>query len=345
VTAIDLPSGAALDPFVNPTFEDGGTNPNAATPSGLAVAGGALWVALGNLHPDYSPAGNSFLAEIDPATGTVTGAYALGLEDGGLGCVNASAVAAHGTSVVVACTGDYVSGGAVVFDTATHAITHRLALGGGPGVIAVVGDTAYFGDSARHGVTVADLANGAVTVDAAHEAPVCTDGTYDYVSGLAAGPSAADVLATCFDSAAGSLQHLSPSTGAPIAGAGVDTLAGPSGIVYLGTTASVDTYAVLDAFAPAVQLAPWPSGGAAFTGSIALPDGMGWSDLAASSGALFVAGGAGDSVTRIDLATSAVTGSAALPAGSDPFRIVATDAHTVWTTLSGTGQVAKVRVP
>ena len=344
MTLIDLPSGSALNPTIDPTFDDGGANPNFASPSGLAFADGKVWVALGNLHGNFSPAGNSFLAAIDPSSLDVQ-AYELSASDGGTGCLNASTIVAMGTSLVVSCTADYFDGTVAVFDTTTQKVTQLLPLGGGPSALAIVGQTAYLGDSAGGGVMIADLGAGTVTVDSTSETAVCDTSNFNFVAGLAAGPSSTDILATCFDSAAGSLLALDPATGAALPNSAVDTASGPIAMTYVGTSGNIDTYAIVDAFGDQVQLAQWPTGGQVFTNSVALPPGSSADDVAVSGDSLFVAGGSSDYVSQLSVAGHALSATASLPAGSDPSRVTASDASTAWTSLLNTNQVARVSFP
>ena len=90
----------------------------------------------------------------------------------------------------------------------------------------------------------------------------------------------------------------------------------------------------------------WPSGGQAFQTSISLPSGSGWNDIAVSGTGVFVAGGySGNDLLRADAQTFALTADVPFAPGSNPARVIGTDANTAWTSLNGAGQVAKVTFP
>lgn len=157
-------TGVAGTPIALPTQAIEG----AAFPSGVAVAGGKVYVSYPNLDPGtWRPAGNGRLAVHDPAQGTTT------LVDLGSGCTNPGLLTASGPTLYVACGGsfDLLDGSVAIFDTATGTVTSVIATGGSPNH--VVEDPArpghlYAGNSGGLGFFSIDPEGNVASVD------VCT---------------------------------------------------------------------------------------------------------------------------------------------------------------------------
>jgi hypothetical protein len=153
--AVDLPTGAALQPFP-------GSNP-IPTPAGLAAHRGSLYVTLNNLDPStFNPGGPGLLAKINPSTRQVTAIHL------GTGCLNAGWAAPVGDKLLVSCSGQatYDSNfnllavektGLVLLDEQDAvAATYTLACPAGSvsacplpsaGRFSVAGNRAYLGDN------------------------------------------------------------------------------------------------------------------------------------------------------------------------------------------------------
>jgi YVTN family beta-propeller protein len=131
-------------------------------PSGVAVVGGTVYVALNNLGADWSPAGNGRLATFEPASGE------KGLIDLGATCTNPGFTAVAGTEIYVACTNSYFEGEVVVFDTATNEVTRRVATAGGPSRISIDSTRPgffYVSDGASRGFFAVDDQDAFTKVD------------------------------------------------------------------------------------------------------------------------------------------------------------------------------------
>lgn len=97
VDTYPLPDGEALQPFPGHT--------SVSAPAGIAVRGGRVYAALGNLDPkDFSVGGPGFLARVEPST------RAVSLVSLGAGCLNPFWVVPLGERLLVSC------GGAATYD-------------------------------------------------------------------------------------------------------------------------------------------------------------------------------------------------------------------------------------
>jgi hypothetical protein len=343
VTTFTVPTGAALRP-TDPA------KPGDAKPAGLLPVGGKVWVVLSNLDPaTYAPAGNSFLFSIDAAT-SAGGSYEL------TGCKNAQYLAASGTDLIVTCTGTYNAsfvsnndGVAVRFSTTSNTITQSYATLGSPGAVAVANGTALIVDSLHNSFIAIDLATNTITVPAGG-APICTGSAY--LAFVAAPTSGSSALAICGDPAGSNntAELVAPDGG--VQGSSVTVYSNAVAAAPTQTTSAGDEYLVLaatgDASGPTLQTVLGAGTSLALTqGVVQLPATSRPNDLAVFAPIAFVAGSGTDTVIRYDPVASTVVTSAsgALPAGSDPWRIAATDSQTAWVSLLTTNQVAKVVFP
>ncbi|HEX9603112.1 MAG TPA: hypothetical protein VF973_05115 [Myxococcales bacterium] len=209
---IPLPKGAALKPY-------DAANPGTPHPYNMAQLGGKVFVALGNLRPDYSVGGPGFLVGVVPSQG-FTDVIDLGGADGRQ-CQNSGAVRTDGTMLYVTCSGDFSSssGRALVeVDPATANAPRTRTLAGdeAPSGLAVTANKVWMGLSSSASLISVDrttfaLADGA---DAAHQAIQleCPHKIYAYVADLLTVGS--DLYALCSSDQAGVIFRLDPSTGA-----------------------------------------------------------------------------------------------------------------------------------
>lgn len=343
VTTYTLPTGAALMP-TDPT------KPGDAKPAGLLPLGGKVWAVLGNLDPTtFKPAGDSFLFSIDTTT-------SAGASHELTGCKNAQYLAAAGTDLIVTCTGTFNSsflsnndGSAVRFDTTTGQVTHTYATLGSPGAVAVQGNTALVVDALHNSFIVIDLATNTISVPAG-SGSICSGSAYlAFVTAAAQGTSA---LAICGDPAGSNNAAELVGTDGGVQGSAVAVDSNAVAAAPSQSTSAGDEYLVLaangDATGPTLQTVTGSGNMLTLTQRVVhLPSGSAPNDIAIVSPIAFVAGSGVDQVFRYDPVSSAVQASAAgaLPTGSDPWRIAATDAHTAWVSLLNTNQVAKVVFP
>ena len=209
---IPLPKGAALKPY-------DAANPGTPHPYNMAQLGGKVFVALGNLRPDYSVGGPGFLVGVVPSQG-FTDVIDLGGADGRQ-CQNSGAVRTDGTMLYVTCSGDFssASGRALVeVDPAAAKATRTrtLAADQAPSGLAVTASKVWIGLSSSASLISVDrttfaLADGA---DASHQAIQleCPHKIYAYVADLLTVGS--DLYALCSSDQAGVIFRLDPSTGA-----------------------------------------------------------------------------------------------------------------------------------
>lgn len=343
VTTYTVPTGAALHP-ADPT------KPGDAKPAGLLPLGGKVWAVLGNLDPTtFKPAGNSFLFSIDTTT-------SAGASHELIGCKNAQYLAAVGTDLIVTCTGTFNSaftsnndGSAVRFDTTTGQVTHSYATLGSPGAVAVQGNTALVVDALHNSFIAIDLATNAISVPAG-SGSICSGSAYlAFVTAAAQGSS---TLAVCGDPAGSNNAAELVGTDGGVQGSPVAVYANAVAAAPSQSTSAGDEYLVLaangNAAGPTLQTVIGSGRMLTLTQRVVqLPAGSAPNDLAIFPPIAFVAGSGVDQVFRYDPVSSAVQVSAqgALPSGSDPARIAATDAKTAWVSLFNTNQVAKVVFP
>jgi hypothetical protein len=209
---IPLPKNAALKPY-------DAAKPGTPHPYNMAQLGGKVFVALGNLRPDYSVGGPGFLVGVVPSQG-FTDVIDLGGTDGRQ-CQNSGAVRAGGSMLYVTCGGDFSgsTGRALVEVDPNAAKATRmrtLAASQGPSGLAVTADKVWIGLSSSASLISVDrttfaLADGA---DAAHQAIqlTCPHKIYAYVADLLTVGS--DLYALCSSDQAGVIFRLDPSTGA-----------------------------------------------------------------------------------------------------------------------------------
>ena len=211
LNTIPLPKGAALKPY-------DAANPGTPHPYNMAQIGGKVFVALGNLRPDYSVGGPGFLVGVVPSQG-VTDVIDLGGADGRQ-CQNSGAVRTDGTMLYVTCSGDFSgsSGRALVeVDPAAAKATRTrtLAADQAPSGLAVTANKVWMGLSSSASLISVDrttfaLADGSDTHQAI--ALECPHKIYAYVPDLLTVGS--DLYALCSSDQAGVIFRLDSSTGA-----------------------------------------------------------------------------------------------------------------------------------
>ena len=315
---IPLPTGAALKPY-------DGANPGTPHPYNMAQLGGKVFVALGNLRPDYSVGGPGFLVGVIPSQG-FTDAIDLG-GAGGKDCQNSGAVRTDGTLLYVTCGGDFSgsSGRALVeVDPATAKATRTRTLSAenGPSGVAVTADKVWIGLSSSPSLISVDrttfaLADGA---DAAHRAIdlQCPHKIYAYVADLLTVGS--DLYALCSSDQAGVIFRLDPATGAVRGQASVGATptalaATPDG--RLAVVCSGDNTLWLAA----------PGQGGALTAQLAHTYASGTSTLQgvrSSDRYVFTTASGSNTVQKIDVSVSPakVVAEASLAAGTAPWDVV-----------------------
>lgn len=141
-------------------------------PSGIAVQGSRLYVALNNLDASFAPAGNGRLWIYDPESGTQE------LVDLGEKCTNATDVAlGAGDAIYVSCTGSWgVQDGALaVYDPSKAVDLQVVPLGGAPTRISVDGSVVYLSES--EGVELVRVEGTQV-----RRIPVCSEAEWEFVS-------------------------------------------------------------------------------------------------------------------------------------------------------------------
>jgi len=209
---IPLPKGAALKPY-------DAANPGTPHPYNMAQLGGKVFVALGNLRPDYSVGGPGILAGVVPSQG-FTDVIDLGGADGRQ-CQNPGAVRADGTMLYVTCGGDFSSntGRALVEvdPTAAKATrTRTLAADEAPSGLALTANKVWIGLSSSASLISVDRTTFALAdgPGAAHQSIQleCPHKIYAYVADLLTVGS--DLYALCSSDQAGVVFRLDPSTGA-----------------------------------------------------------------------------------------------------------------------------------
>src|SRR5207245_7720354 len=153
---IPLPKGAALKPY-------DAANPGTPHPYNMAQVGEKVFVALGNLRPDYSVGGPGMLVGVVPSQG-FTDVVDLGGGDSHQ-CQNAGAVRTDGTMLYVSCGGDFSGGGGgralVEVDpaSATATRTRTLAADHAPSGVAVTANKVWIGLSSTASLISVDRAS------------------------------------------------------------------------------------------------------------------------------------------------------------------------------------------
>jgi hypothetical protein len=208
---IPLPKGAALKPY-------DAANPGTPHPYNMAQLGDKLYVALGNLRPDYKIGGPGFLVGVVPSQG-FTDVIDLGGADEHQ-CQNSGAVRTDGTMLYVACTGDLNGPGGralVEVDPAAGKATRTRTLSDAqsPSGVAVTPSKVWMGLSGSPSLISVDRTSFALADGSdAHQAVEleCPHKIYAYVPDLLAVDS--DLYALCSSDQAGVLFRLDPASGA-----------------------------------------------------------------------------------------------------------------------------------
>ena len=184
-----MPSNLALKPWDT-------TQINMSFPSGMALVGlNQVFVALGNLGPNFSPNGPGLLVALTPNTGATTVIDLAGsTSPAEHACSQAGAVKADSGKLYVACTGSFAAmtgpGRAVVeVDAATLAVTHLVPVPANflPDAVAVTPDKIWLGNSAGHNLLSVDRHTFALVDGADPNNPLNvprTDQTNSYISAL-----------------------------------------------------------------------------------------------------------------------------------------------------------------
>src|SRR3954469_5086899 len=210
LTTIPLPRGAALSPY-DPQ------QPGTPHPYWMVNANRRVYVSLGNLRAVYSVGGPGMVAEIDPQGG-VTRTISLGGVDG-KACQNTGVISTDGTSLFVACGGDFnsTSGRAVAqIDLArpdSPQIT-TLAAEDAPAGMAVMADRIWLGLAGTS--TIVALARSTtpahVIARISLSCPQTPNTGYGYAPDLAVVGN--DLYALCSSDIGGTLFRLDATTGA-----------------------------------------------------------------------------------------------------------------------------------
>ena len=205
VPKIDMPSGAALQPF--------DSNPSLARPSGIDVFGGKAYVSLGNYDASYVARGPGLLAVLTPATG------ALSIIDLGQQCLEPYFVRDDGQKLYVTCSGykqfdeppSALRGNALVeVDPASGAVTRSLTLPTSPMGLAITPDKIWLGDAYGGDVYAVDRRTFKVTI--APTAIPCPATSYQTTTDVIL--VGGDVYAACSNDVGGVLSRLDATTGA-----------------------------------------------------------------------------------------------------------------------------------
>lgn len=207
---IPLPKGAALKPY-------DAANPGTPHPYNMAQLGGKVFVALGNLRPDYSVGGPGFLAGVIPSQG-FTDVIDLGGPDGHQ-CQNPGSVRTDGTMLYVTCTGAFGGGGQalVEVDPASAKATRTLTLAAAqaPSGLAVTASKVWIGLSSTASLISVDRASFALADGSTAHPSIdlqCPHQVYQYAPDLLAVGS--DLYALCSSDQAGIIFRLDASSGA-----------------------------------------------------------------------------------------------------------------------------------
>lgn len=153
-------------------------------PTGVAAAGGKVYVSLNNLNEAWAPAGNGRLVEVAPASKESE------LIDLGSGCTNAGHVVSDGRRIFVPCGGGFMEedGAIAAYDVATGAI-QTIATGGSPARLSLHPTrpgVVYAADSGATALIVVDFNEDEGAQVQRHE--VCADAEWEFVGDVLAAP-------------------------------------------------------------------------------------------------------------------------------------------------------------
>jgi hypothetical protein len=290
-----MPSGLALKPW-------DATMVNMSAPSGMALVGlNQVFVALGNLAPNFAPNGPGLLVALTPSTGASTVIDLAGsTAPAEHACSNAGAVKADSGKLYVACTGSFADmtgpGRAVVeVDAGALSVTHLVPVPANflPDAVAVTPDTIWLGDTAGPNLLSIDRHTFAVVGGANPSNVPCTDQTTSYISDLAIFNG--DLFVLC-GSSTGEIVRFDPATGAfkdKAALGGGPVKMTPTGD---GRIAVVNSTSVTVSFVTVGQ-----AGMTSVPNGLSLPADSDLEGVAARDGFLFVVASGTPEVIKIDI--------------------------------------------
>lgn len=332
-----MPSGAALKPW-------DATKINMSFPSGMALVGAnQVFVALGNLAPDFSPNGPGLLVALTPNTGATTVIDLAGsIAPAEHACSEAGTVKADSGKLYVACTGSFANmtgpGRAVVeVDAATLSVTHLVAAPANflPDAVAVTPSRIWLGNAAGHTLLAVDR-NSFTVVGAPLDVP-CTDKVNSYISALEVFNG--DLFALC-GSSTGEIARFDSSTGAfkdKAALGGQPVKMTPTGD---GRIAVANSTSLTVSFVTVGQ-----NGMTSVPNGLSLPADSDLEGIAARNGFLYVVASGTPEVVKIDLnASGGPKVVAAVPTATKtfPLSILPLDDNQAVVSNSGTGEVIGV---
>ena len=317
LTTIPLPRDAALSPY-DPQ------RPGTAHPYWMVSLDGHVYVSLGNLRSDYSVGGPGMVAEIDPQGG-VTKTISLGGTDG-RACQNTGVIRTDGTSLFVACGGDFNSttGRAIAqIDPARPEVSQitTLTAEDAPAGMAVMPGRIWLGLAGTSALVALDRSTTPARV-VAHVALACpqTPNTgFGYAPDLAVVGN--DLYALCSSDIGGTLFRLDPATGQERSHAAVG--ATPTSLA----ATSDGRIAVLCSGDNTLWLAQ-PLAGTGLTATLAYTFASGTStlqDVRAQGRFLFTTASGSNTVQKIDPSTTPAKVVAEQRTGTAPWDIVLID--------------------